>query len=85
MGFKLNKSHNLAARSKKIKYYTLGNFGVYEEISTPNTATEGKQAGEKQKFISWTPWGIDFEVNSVKELSKAYSEFMKYNPDVAIN
>jgi hypothetical protein len=33
MGFKLTKSHLLEHRTRKIKYYTLGNFGVYEEIT----------------------------------------------------
>ncbi|MBC7913206.1 MAG: hypothetical protein H7Y07_03695 [Pyrinomonadaceae bacterium] len=82
MGFKLTKSHLLEHRTRKIKYYTLGNFGIYEEI-TPG----GKLAsvlGKNQKFISWTPWGDDFEVNSVKDLSRAYQEFINYNPNIII-
>lgn len=79
MGFQLTKSHLLDHRTKKIKYYTLGNFGVYEEI-TPKNATE-----KKQKFISWTPWGDNFEVNSVKDLSRAYQEFTDYNPNAQLN
>ena len=82
MGFKLTKSHLLEHRTRKIKYYTLGNFGVYEEI-TPL----GKPAAsaKKQKFISWTPWGDDIEVNSVKDLSKAYQDFITYNPNIVMN
>ena len=77
MGFKLTKSHLLEHRTRKIKYYTLGNFGVYEEITPANAeATE-----KKLKFISWSPWGDDLEINSVKELSKAYEDFVKYNPN----
>lgn len=78
MGFQLTKSHLLDHRTRKIKYYTLGNFGVYEETSP-------KRTEKKQKFISWTPWGDNFEVNSVKDLSKAYEEFLNYNPNVVPN
>jgi hypothetical protein len=80
MGFQLTKSHLLDHRTKKIKYYTLGNFGVYEEITPSRSAAE-----KKQKFISWTPWGDNFEVTSVKDLSKAYEEFMNYNPNISLN
>lgn len=76
MGFELTKSHQLEHRTRKIKYYTLGNFGIYEEI-TPSRAANGK----KQKFISWTPWGDDFEVRSVSDLSQAYQNFVNYNPN----
>lgn len=76
MGFELAKSHHLDHRKKKIKYYTLGNFGVYEEITPARNPT-----GKRQKFISWTPWGDDFEVNSVSELSQAYHNFVNYNPN----
>lgn len=81
MGFELTKSHLLQHRTKKVKYYTLGNFGVYEEI----TPTKKQPAEKKQKFISWTPWGDSIEVHSVKELSKAYEEFIDFNPTVALN
>lgn len=84
MGFELTKSHHLDHRTKKIKYYTLGNFGVYEEI-TPTGASAHKKTGtsaqKKQKFISWTPWGDHFEVNSVRDLSQAYQNFVTYNPN----
>jgi len=80
MGFELTKSHLLNHRTKKLKYYTLGNFGIYEEITPTKTTSE-----KKQKFISWTPWGDLIEVHSVKELCKAYEEFMDYNPPVALN
>lgn len=83
MGFKLTKSHFLDHRRRKIKYYTLGNFGVYEEI-TPLKKSE-TVAEKKRKFISWTPWGDDLEINSVKDLSKAYNEFITYNPNVVLN
>ncbi|KAA8486682.1 hypothetical protein BDE36_0919 [Arcticibacter tournemirensis] len=76
MGFELTKSHHLDHRTKKIKYYTLGNFGVYEEITPTRTSTH-----KKQKFISWTPWGDHFEVNSVRDLSQAYQNFLTYNPN----
>ncbi|WP_256009281.1 hypothetical protein [Desertivirga xinjiangensis] len=78
MGFQLTKSHLLDRRTRKIKYYTLGNFGIYEEISPKN-------AEKKEKFISWTPWGDNIEVNSVNDLSKAYEEFLNYNPNVLPN
>ena len=73
MGFELTKSHLLEHRKRKIRYYTLGNFGVYEEITPAKTST-----GKKMKFISWTPWGDNFEVNSVKDLSQAYQKFVSY-------
>lgn len=82
MGFKLTKSHLLEHRTRKIKYYTLGNFGVYEEI-TPSK--KSVPSDKKRKFISWTPWGDDVEINSVRDLSKAYNEFMNYNPNLSLN
>ncbi|MEJ6980661.1 hypothetical protein WG906_09390 [Pedobacter sp. P351] len=83
MGFKLTKSHLLERRTKKIKYYTLGNFGVYEEI-TPIKKSE-PLSDKKLKFTSWTPWGDDVEINSVKDLSKAYEEFMNFHPNIVLN
>jgi hypothetical protein len=84
MGFKLVKSHMINKKKLKINYYTLGNFGVYEFLHRPRP--EGKLLNEKQrKFISWTPWGIDFKVNSVKDLSKAYQDSLNYNPDIILN
>jgi len=80
MGFELTKSHLLDHRTKKVKYYTLGNFGVYEEITPAKRVAE-----KKQKFISWTPWGDSIEVHSVKELSKAYEEFIDFDANVALN
>lgn len=77
MGFKLYKSHLLSSRSKKIKYYTLGSFGVYEEIQIPKNSNK-KPADER--FISWTPWGVDIQITSVSDLSRAYEEFLDYNP-----
>lgn len=79
-GFKLTRSHLLNHRTKTIKYYTLGNFGVYEEITPSKSAAQ-----KKRKFISWTPWGENFEVTSVSDLSKAFEEFENYNPDIALN
>lgn len=83
MGFKLTKSHLLEHKTRKIKYYTLGNFGIYEEI-TPVRNSE-TSSNKKLKFISWTPWGDDFEVNSVKDLSLAYQDFINYNPNIVLN
>lgn len=80
MGFQLTKSHSLDNRKKKIRYYTLGNFGVYEEITPSKSAS-----GQRKKFISWTPWGVDIEVNSVTDLWCAYVEFGMYNPDFVTN
>ena len=84
MGFELIKSHVINGRSLKINYYSLGNFGVYEEISK-GIENSKKSAGEKLRFISWTPWGIDFEVNSVNDLSKAYQESISYNPEIVFS
>jgi len=83
MGFKLTKSHFLEHRTRKINYYTLGNFGIYEETKPAKKAEALSE--KKRRFISWTPWGDNFEVNSVKDLSKAYEEFMNYNPEVVLN
>ncbi len=85
MGFKLSQSHLVNRRSKKINYYTLDNFGVYEEITSAKNFKESGSEKKEQKFFSWNPWGIEFEVNSVRDLSRAYAEFLKYNPDVAVN
>lgn len=81
MGFKLIKSHVINGRSTKINYYSLGSFGIYEEISKGIKGGK-KMAGDKLRFISWTPWGVDFEVNSVNDLSKAYQDSISYNPDI---
>lgn len=81
MGFKLYKSHLLNSRSTRIKHYTLGNFGVYEEIHIPKNDSS-KNAEER--FISWTPWGVDLEIKSVKELNKAYEDFLSYNPNAIV-
>ena len=82
MGFELVKSHLLNSKYTCINYYTLGNFGVFEEISKPskNDETAGE---EKLKFISWDPWGQDFVVRSAKELSEAYQESLTMNPQLA--
>ena len=83
MGFKLVKSHVVNGKATKINYYSLGSFGIYEEISKGIKGGK-KMAGEKLRFISWTPWGVDFEVNSVNDLSKAYQDSISYNPDVVL-
>lgn len=83
MGFKLTKRHQLEHRTKKINYYTLGNFGIYEEQTPLKRSASASE--KKLKFISWTPWGDDFEINSVKELSEAYENFIKYNPSTVLN
>jgi hypothetical protein len=81
MGFQLTKSHLLDHRTKKIKYYTLDNFGIYEEI----TPSRNDASSKIRKFISWTPWGDDIEVNSVRDLSKAYQDFINYNPNAVFS
>ena len=42
MGFELVKSHDLGGDEVKINYYNLGNFGIYEEISTKKLAGNAK-------------------------------------------
>jgi hypothetical protein len=82
MGFELVNSHIVNGKSTQINYYSLGSFGIYEEIS--RSIKDGKKiAGDTLRFISWTPWGVDFEVNSVGDLSKAYQDSINYNPDTA--
>ena len=83
MGFKLIKSHVINGRTIKINYYSLGSFGIYEEISKGIKKGQ-KVADDNLKFISWTPWGIDFEVNSVNDLSEAYQDSIDYNPDIVL-
>ena len=82
MGFELVNSHLMSGKYSRINYYSLGNFGIYEEIAEPaksHPASEGKM-----KFISWNPWGDDFVVNSVKELSQAYQDCLTINPQLAV-
>lgn len=79
MGFELIKSHNLSGAEVKINYYSLGNFGIYEEISNKKLAGRSK---EKMRFISWNPWGIDFEVTSLKDLINAYQDSKSYSPEM---
>lgn len=81
MGFELIKSHDLIGKEVKINYYSLGNFGVYEEIS--NIKRPGRNDSGKMRFISWNPWGIDFEVNSVKDLMDAYQDTKSYSPEIS--
>jgi hypothetical protein len=83
MGFELVKSHLLNNRYTRINYYSLGNFGIYEEISKPARSPKPDDEG-KMKFISWNPWGDEFEVNSVKDLSKAYQDTLTINPELAL-
>lgn len=85
MGFKLAKSHVLSSRSKKIKYYILDNFGVYEEIPVKKMGNKVLASKKNKRFISWTPWGDDFEITSVRDLSRAYADFAKYNPGAELN
>ena len=80
MGFELINSHNLSGEEVKINYYSLGNFGIYEEISNKKMAGRNKQT--EMRFISWNPWGIDFEVNSVKDLIDAYQDSKSYSPEI---
>jgi hypothetical protein len=80
MGFELIKSHDLSGQEVKINYYSLGNFGIYEEIS--NNKLVGRSKELKLRFISWNPWGIDFEVTSLKDLIEAYQESKSYSPEI---
>ena len=77
MGFELVNSHDLNGRAIKINYYSLGNFGIYEEISK-----KGKSA-DQRRFISWNPWGVDFEVQSVRELYDAYQDSKSFCPELS--
>jgi|GEM_PF-626192 len=79
MGFELIKSHNLIGTEVKINHYSLGNFGIYEEISKKKLDGHGK---DKMRFISWNPWGIDFEVTSLKDLINAYQDSRSYSPEM---
>ena len=82
MGLKRIKSHTLNGKTRRINYYSLGSFGVYEEIPL-SVNKEGKKGRKDQsRFISWNPWGIDFEVSSVNELSRAYQDSISYNPEI---
>ena len=85
MGFKLEQSHTLPNHSKKIKYYILDNFGIYEEIPLRKTDGKASSSEKNKKFISWTPWGENVEINSVRDLSRAYADFQAYNPDIVLN
>lgn len=76
MGFELVNSHDFKEPYLRINYYTLGNFGIYEEISV------NKNKSKKLRFITWNPWGIDFEVFSLKELQDAYHDFIFYSPEI---
>jgi len=82
MGFELIKSHNLSGEEVKINYYSLGNFGIYEEIS--NKKMSGGTEKEIMRFISWNPWGIDFEVSSLKDLVEAYQDSKSLSPEIGV-
>ncbi|MXV50956.1 hypothetical protein GS399_08225 [Pedobacter sp. HMF7647] len=81
MGFKLAKSHRILKKSTKINYYTLGNFGVYEELPLQNGRVDHDKP---HKFITWNPWGVDVEINSVRDLSEAYQDSVAYNPELSV-
>ena len=76
MGFELVDSHDFTDQAVKINYYTLGNFGIYEEISDK----QGEH--DNLRFITWNPWGIDFEVYTIKELHDAHQEFIRFSPEL---
>lgn len=80
MGFELIKSHNLSGEEVKINYYSLGNFGIYEEIS--NKKMSGGAEKKIMRFISWNPWGIDFEVSSLNDLVEAYQDSKSLSPEI---
>ncbi|MBC7743500.1 MAG: hypothetical protein H7096_00185 [Flavobacterium sp.] len=77
MGFELVTSHTL--KNAILNYYSLGNFGVYEEILTSENASAQEDLNGI-KYISWNPWGDDFEVNSVEDLNQAYEDTLSINP-----
>ncbi len=79
MGFELVTSDFF--KDSLINYYSLGNFGVYEEILS-SQAKSGSTDPKETKFISWNPWGEDFEVFSVADLSEAYEKTLFVNPDL---
>lgn len=74
MGMKLTKSHLLNRKQRTIKYYTLDNFGVYEEIVRIDSP-ERRETNDS-RFISWTPTGDAIEVRSVKDVSMAYHDYV---------
>ena len=78
MGFELVKSDFF--QDTLLNYYNLRNFGVCEEIITHQ---ESSQTHDDVRFIFWNPWGDDFEVNSVNELSRAYHESLTLNPELS--
>ena len=80
MDFELVKSHLVNSKNTRINYYSLGNFGIYEEI----TENDNINHESDLKFISWNPWGDEFEVNSVKDLSKAYGDSLAISPELSI-
>lgn len=72
MGFELINSHESENPNIKTNYYTLGNFGLFEKIIIKNDKPSD------QRFITWNPWGIDFEVHSLAELQDAYQNFISF-------
>ena len=79
MGFELVKSDFF--KGTLVNYYSLGNFGIYEEIISTNDKVGSDDLNET-KFISWSPWGEDFEANSVADLSEAYEDTLSVNPEL---
>lgn len=71
MGLTLTRSHLVDRKTRKVKYYTLGNFGIYEECR-PSIMPERKSF----RFISWKANGDPLEIKSVRDLSSAYQEFI---------
>ena len=78
MGFKLIRSY--VKGKSRINYYSLGNFGIYEELTKADQSNP-RARSIIRKFRSWNPWGIDFEVKSVSDLSRAYQDNLSYNPN----
>lgn len=81
MGFELVKSDIL--KNSLFNYYSLGNFGVYEEVVN-SVKSDKINKSKTQKFISWNPWGEFFEVNSVKDLDDAYQDSLIINPELPV-
>ena len=83
MDFELIKTHILSAEELEVNYYSLANFYIYEEITQPSPTLKNMNKTLEVRFFYWNPWGINFEVQSLKELMEAYQDSKSYNPDLS--
>lgn len=74
MGLKLTKTHLVDRRQRKVNYYTLDNFGIYEEIISHDLPDLTNM--KFRKYTSWTPAGDPIEINSAKDVSLAYQDYV---------